>query len=455
MGKFVLTLALVAAFTACEPGPRSADGGAGTGDQETAHVELSCRACHSGAPIPGREAAVPAGSCTASGCHEAGGPDQVQVATVTFPHRDHGEGGDIDASCAGCHAHDRGDAPLVASVDACALCHVGEVTGGRSQECRLCHVQPDHARLTSQGVAVSHSELPWTEIGCVRCHYDVAEAETDVAGATCRQCHEDLAALNAQAVGLDLHPVHVGMACTSCHVKDMHEVRAMSSAVELVCSDCHRAAHAVRLDGSAGPASETCAGCHDGVHAPQQRLLLGIRPDGGAMPSVKFLAGITCRSCHVPPAGPQARPEEPIRGQATACAGCHPAEYETVLEWWIDGSRARLQSVGRYVDGAARSLTGRSDSATALLGAARDRVTLVREAGAQHNLELSDRLMREAVELARDGYRAAGESAPAPPDLGRVPHIGMCSYCHYEPGGPWDFEAMPDDFHRDVLAPGR
>jgi nitrate/TMAO reductase-like tetraheme cytochrome c subunit len=418
---------------------------------ETAHADLACRACHNGAPIPGREAAVPSASCQASGCHEAGGPEEVYLATVTFPHRGHGQDGAIKTTCASCHTHPEGRAPLEASVDACALCHVGEVTGGRSQECRICHTRPDHARLTSQGVAVSHSQLPWTEIGCVRCHYDVAEAETEVASATCRQCHEDLTALNSAAVGRDLHPLHGGVTCTSCHMKNIHEVRAMSSAVDLVCSDCHRQAHAINLRTEDPPDRQLCAACHDGVHAAQQRLLLGIRPDGGVEPSEKFLAGITCRSCHIPTTV-TSDPSDAIRGQATACAGCHAQEYTQVLDWWLDGIRARLAASQAYVEQAARALDSPPDSAARLMRDAQAMVTLVAEAGGQHNLELADRLLREAVTRARQAYGVAGQRAPGIPDLGRVPHSGMCSYCHYSPGEPWNFENMPDEFHRSIMS---
>lgn len=82
-------------------------------------------------------------------------------------------------------------------------------------------------------------------------------------------------------------------------------------------------------------------------------------------------------------------------------------------------------------------------------------VGLVEEAGGHHNLELSDRLMRQAVSRAREAYQVAGQPAPAPPNLGRAPHSGMCSYCHYRADDPWDFGAMDDDFHRSALSRGR
>jgi hypothetical protein len=299
-------------------------------------------------------------------------------------------------------------------------------------------------------VAVSHSQLPWTEIGCVRCHYDVAEAETEVAGTSCRQCHDDLANLNEVAVGRDLHPLHEGVNCTSCHEKNIHVVRAMSSAVNLICSDCHRRAHDIGLRGDHVPSPAMCDECHTGVHAAQQRLLLGIRPDGGVVPSEKFMAGITCRSCHIPTAA-TTDSVTPIRGQATACAGCHNQEYTRVLDWWLRGIRSRLAASRSYVDRAAGALDPAPDSAATLIREAQAMVKLVADAGGQHNLELADRLLREAVTRARKAYDIAGRTPPAIPDLGRVPHSGMCTYCHYSTDEPWDFETMPEDFHQTIM----
>jgi hypothetical protein len=63
--------------------------------------------------------------------------------------------------------------------------------------------------------------------------------------------------------------------------------------------------------------------------------------------------------------------------------------------------------------------------------------------------------MREAVAQAQDAYRLAGIPVPSGPDLGRVPHTGLCTYCHYDPREPWNFEAMAEDFHQRVLRLGQ
>jgi hypothetical protein len=446
MGRSLLIASLVLLFTACEVVER---------DPADPHAGLACASCHQGATGERGRAKVAEAACTASGCHDDRGPTEVRFATVAFPHRDHARGAPVALTCAGCHTHDRGEDPIRASVDACALCHVGQLTGAEPQECRLCHVDPNHSQLTSQGVAISHSQLPWIEIGCVRCHYDLASPDLGVTPQTCRQCHDRLERLHERAVGLDLHPVHAGLTCTACHARNIHHMEAMSSAVNLVCADCHMEAHRVPLRPGGVPPSEFCSDCHLGVHAPQQRLLLGIRPDGRTMPAEHFIAGITCRSCHLAADRAARDPALAIRGQATSCAGCHEREYERILRWWMDGVNVRVSASSGFIDRAARQLAQAPDTALHLVRVSREMVALVAEAGGQHNLELSDRLMREAVAQVQDAYRLAGQAPPPAPDLGRVPHTGLCSYCHYDPREPWNFEAMAEDFHERVLRLGR
>lgn len=442
MGKSLLILVTTTLLVGCTGGGDAARSAADP------HADLACATCHSGPQGERGRATVPAASCKNSGCHAYGGPEEVKVASVQFPHRGHAAGTAIEPSCAGCHTHESGSEPLEASVDACALCHLSEVTSADAQECRLCHGQSEHAELTSSGVTVAHSELPWLEIGCVRCHYDVSAGDTEVTGQTCSQCHQDMEALNEEAVGRDLHPIHDGLTCTACHEAGIHEVRAMSSVVDLVCSDCHTEEHGIDLEGGSWQAPDLCTTCHLGVHSAQQRLVLGIRPDSGVTPSAKFLAGITCRSCHIPP---EVRTTQPIRGRAEACAGCHPPEYERVLGWWEEGVRLRLDLTGDYLDMAEGQVGPTSDRAAELLQQARAMLRLVRQGGGQHNLEMSDQLMRDAADKVHQAYAAAGRPAPPEPDLGRSPHMGLCSYCHYESTQMWNLRDMPEDFHRTVM----
>lgn len=454
MGRSLLTALLLVLAAACGGGPQDALEPTSTDETSAAqaraadpHADVSCAGCHRGTALSGRLGAVPREACATSGCHTDDGPAQVTVANATFHHRDHGRTTDIQPTCAGCHTHESGEEPLVASVDACALCHISAVSGTDELACRTCHVSPDHTALTSQAVPVAHSMLPSLEAGCVRCHYDVAEATTVVQPERCASCHANAQQVIARGTGVDMHPSHGGVSCTSCHEAGMHQVRAMSSAVALVCVDCHTTAHDVAA--ADFPSSMTCTSCHANEHFAQQQLLLGMLPTGDGAPSVKFIAGVTCRSCHIPEGAPETG--EPIRGTAQACASCHPNEYERVLDWWLAGARQRAARARSYLDTAMRELTTSDDSVQTLLARSNRMLSLVEEAGAQHNLELSDRIVHDVVQNAASAYRLARHRAPPRPELGTSAHVGTCTYCHYRTDGPLDYRSMPEDFHRRVL----
>ncbi|HSL69873.1 MAG TPA: cytochrome c3 family protein, partial [Longimicrobiales bacterium] len=443
MGRRLLIGVLAALAFGCtrtEPPPAGASADSAgnltaVSAEPSAHEQLSCTACHQGPRADGERGAVPRAACTTSGCHSDGGPAEVELAATRFEHRAHGAQGVVEPTCAGCHTHAQGSRRLTPNVDACALCHRDELSGEDSRDCRTCHQDPEHVTLTNQGVPVPHASLPWLETGCVRCHYDVAEPKATVALRKCRDCHNQLEEVTARGIATNLHPKHAGLSCTSCHEESAHHVRGMSSAVSLQCADCHTRAHEQPL--SAGRHSaETCASCHGNVHDPQQRLMLGLLPEGGASPSSKFLAGMTCRSCHVPTARDSA---VAVRGQAEACASCHSSEYRTVLTWWLDGVKQRGQLTSAYTTNAVRALSAAPDTAQALAQSAAAMVKLVNDAGGHHNLELSDRIFREAIRRVAAAYQAAGRSAPPPPELGSPVHYGLCSYCHYDPKDPWNY----------------
>lgn len=416
----------------------------------TGHKGMACGSCHAGPKADFGRASVPRQTCVASGCHEDGGPEQVRTGTIAFPHRGHGQQGTVIPSCAGCHDHHSGAEALHVEVGACALCHVAAMSGDKSSDCKLCHDRPEHVALTSQGLPIPHGSLPWVETGCVRCHYDVAEPLVHVSLRKCATCHADLNAITAGGIGSDLHPTHSGLGCLSCHQEGAHRVRAMSSAVSLVCADCHAVAHRLRLPEQFQD-NGACSACHRTVHQAQQRLFLGLMDEQStAAPSSKFMAGVTCRSCHVRKPGTDST-SAPIRGQAPACAACHSKEYQRVLDWWIRGTRARSGDLLNFTARAAADLAGAPAPARELVQKARAMVQLVAAGGGEHNLELADRIFRTASDQVLEAYRLAGRRAPAAPDLGTAAHEGLCTYCHYAPGDAWNYRQMPADFHKRVL----
>lgn len=449
--------------------------------EEDPHAEYLCSACHeyvessqsllslSRYTHPDSlsvRAPASAARCSDSGCHEDVGPREITYRSVTFPHRRHGLGpepdGDdgedatqpyVEMSCAGCHGHDSGTEPLSVSTDACSLCHLNEQSAGNQGECRQCHTVMDQAGQVSATLQIPHEGLPWIDGGCIRCHYDVSQASTVPRDNTCVNCHLDDPALARAEADEAIHAQHVDVGCSSCHTAEAHRVQGMTTAVNLDCAGCHLEAHEVEVTDT-WPERGTCISCHADSHEVQQRLLLGVIPGRPqADPSEKFMQGLNCGSCHIPPdeGGPTlASADEGVHGSAQSCQTCHLDEYDMVLDWWEEGADARLDRV-RGMIARARSRLRSSEGGLAAVDSAAALVALVDSAGAVHNLPLSHRMMVDAVETVIRGYGAAGVSPERAPELGRQPSQGLCSYCHYRIDDPWLFEDMSGEFHRKVM----
>jgi predicted CXXCH cytochrome family protein len=444
-----VALAIAGMLTAACGGPPA--GAVARPDAEEGHRNLICVDCHDG-PLADRGLAqAPGESCATAQCHTEGGPREARIGSVVFAHRDHGgDSTQVAISCTGCHTHADAQAPLVAEVDACSFCHIGEQAAGPAGECRLCHQNLEHAGVTSQQVAVPHDDLPWMDGGCVRCHYDVTEPPAEISVLRCGSCHDDIDEAVTQGLGTDLHENHTATSCISCHEEGAHRIQAMSSAVQLSCVDCHRQEHDVAVTADF-PDAVTCNYCHSDAHEAQQRLLLGVVTELEApRPSAKFMDGLTCRSCHQ--AAPGSDPAVAVAGNDATCVECHRREYRRVEDWWIEGSEQRLRRVEAFAATASTRLgEDPGPDAAAELAAAASMLELVRSGGAVHNLALAHRLMEEASSRIGEAYRLAGRSVPAAPDLGREPSTGLCSYCHYRVNEPWLFQEMSGAFHREVM----
>lgn len=451
------------------------------GMAEDPHAEYLCSACHeyvensqsllslSRYTHPDSisvRAPASAARCSDSGCHEDMGPREITYESVTFPHRRHGLGpepdGDteddaeqpyVEMSCAGCHGHASGTEALSVSTDACSLCHLNQQSAGNQGECRQCHTVMDAAGQVSPTLQIPHEGLPWINGGCVRCHYDVSQASTVPRDNTCVNCHLDEPSLAYAEADTAVHAQHVDVGCSSCHTAESHQVQGMTTAVNLECASCHLEVHEVEVTES-WPERTTCVSCHADSHEVQQRLLLGVIPGRSrATPSEKFMQGLNCSSCHISPrdGGPSLdAPDDGVHGSALSCQTCHLPEYDVVLEWWEEGSDARLNRVRSMVS-RARSRLRASESGLPAVDSAAALLALVDSAGAVHNLELSHRMMLDAVETVIRGYNAAGVAPERAPDLGRQPSQGLCSYCHYRIDDPWLFQDMEGEFHRKVM----
>ncbi len=411
------------------------------------HVELACATCHEGpTSIATHRASVPDGACLAAGCHSDGGPYRATRHGVTFRHRGHG-GLDVGAACANCHVHAPGEVRLPGSSDACYLCHADAVSGRDPSACRECHISPTHISLTPDGTAIPHERFARLGVSCTRCHYDAANVETHVDERRCTGCHVEpwtsdadgpprpqpspLETLTADPTDRQaLHDVHRGLSCTRCHERPVHAIEAMSGVVALDCAICHPGDHEIEL--TAEEAAEGCHSCHDEVHVDIQRFVLGLADETNAVPSAKFLDGMSCRGCHrgaAPDGVNGAQRAHAVRAGAAECIACHPDGYDRVLEWWQEGIRMRRASLEALIN----SLRDRGVSAASLDHAEARLAEITVELGV-HNLELAHRIF-EDVWKAISGADGA-EIDPAASDgiariLGPHPRRGTCSHCHY------------------------
>ena len=407
-------------------------------ERSLGHEDILCRDCHSGVRA---EAHVPEEACLA--CHPAESLAEPE-AGAGFEHGSHGAADPVEMDCVACHTHEVGSTTLGTGRESCVLCHADDLDGTDSGACRSCHPALPASVVTSQGVPLRHGVLEWMDEACVRCHY-VVSAPPGIRD-DCGPCHGEPPVPDA-GPDADLHPSHLQVACTSCHEGGEHRIAAMSAAVSVACDDCHDAPHQAE-PGFAADGPGVCGACHAQVHQAQQRLFLGSSAgDLGSEASMKFQAGLSCRSCHVEAAASDAHGM-----RAASCGTCHEPRYGRVTDWWTVGGRERAETVAAYLEGARQALAeaGRPGDTTEL-ERARAWVALVVEGGAQHNPSLSHRLLRESLDRAVDAWRASGAIIPLPPVLGVEPRPGECSFCHYDM--PFQelavFRGTPHDFHRD------
>lgn len=381
-GLRALSVALAAALAAC-----------GRGGAAAPHAAVACVGCHRQGVGTDSLRDVPDRSCTASGCHAAGGPDTVQVRMVRFAHRAHPADSGTVARCAACHTHQPDSVRLTAGTAACASCHARDIARRDDRACAMCHANALHTRTTSEDLRLPHEQLRDANVSCTRCHYRLL----DTSGP-----------------------------------RPVHRVVAMSSTVRLDCLECHALTHRPRLPADTLPDS-TCGDCHRAVHQDAQRMILGVLPGQALEPSAMFMGGVTCRSCHVVPGQPAPQPGRSRRGSPAACTGCHGGAWNGVLARWGRGYGRRRDMVQSYLAAARRTL---GDSAAApevqrRLEQAAGLMAFVERAGPLHNLPVTDRLLRRALALGREAYAAARRDAPVVPQLGPAVATGTCLSCHY------------------------
>jgi hypothetical protein len=407
--------------------------GAGCGRSRAAknpHADVACVGCHRGQPTRFGRSGVPDVACSSRACHPNGGPDTARIAMVSFPHSRHPMSEERAVPCAACHTHRPGSTVLQADSSTCALCHFDQIAGSRDAGCATCHPTPRHTVESSQGVQLSHGMLQQARVPCTRCHYRLVEGDTSVAIARCATCHVSSPPQKLPSAD-SAHAEHPELSCRSCHERVTHRVVAMSGSIDLECLDCHAHRHRRPIPADTSRAAK-CSDCHAGVHAEQQRLLLGLMPGQPLEPSLMFVGGVTCRSCHVVPEAPRLAAGAELKPTAASCIGCHGTAWSGVLGRWERGYERRRGWIDAYLRAAETALGGGGPSdALARLAEARGLMAYVQRAGAPHNLAAADRIMRTALSLGAEAYRLARRPAPPPPELGPPVRPGSCVSCPY------------------------
>jgi hypothetical protein len=118
-----------------------------------------------------------------------------------------------------------------------------------------------------------------------------------------------------------------------------------------------------------------------------------------------------------------------------ACLACHGVRYANILPAWQEEMTRRKARVERIVTGV-EGVRGRAPVRTraevdSLLGLARENLDLVAVGGGAHNVAYADRLLRSAVDLARQAVAAGGlPYEVGRPDLGPALEENTCLQCH-------------------------
>jgi hypothetical protein len=424
------------------------------------HAALRCDECH--APR-GEDGAV--GFASAEACRTCHPPEEmspiVETDGIRFPHRPHWNLlAGLESPCSACHTHDGPDADLSIDESSCYLCHA-VIPGPDSKmhaaffeeaSCLECHGPETHEALVGTTVPVDHGAILSRGIECTICHHSMLEGSGAVPELVCRSCHGAPGALDVTAAARNgdvatLHQQHFREgrepACGRCHDGLEHREVGVATAAALVCESCH-----------APGDPDLTAPLDSTVHRPQQLLYAGLASEHERMlPAGKFAARVSCAACHSSESMSRSDPAASIGAMDAECVACHGPGFSGLLENWVRGMRSRTLSVGRYVRDAAESPRVRAVSgADSAAQAALRHWHMVDAGNGVHNIPAAHALLAQALDEARESWKAAGGQAPPPPFLGPDPAVETCSRCHYGiEESRVDFAGEPFDHRTHVI----
>ena len=299
-----------------------------------------------------------------------------------------------------------------------------------------CHPSPPN--LEYEGVPIDHEKIVRDLVSCSKCHSDVVEGDGAAEEQRCWSCHNVAERMEEFDNPTHIHEVHIAehnVPCQLCHTEIQHKVVALEETLEL-----------------------DCGTCHSGAHGSQQALVSGSGGHGVEdTPSRMFLARVTCESCHALPGEIEGHESVSVAGEAT-CLSCHGIEFAGILPGWQEELGIRMEAVSGAV-ARVRQALGSSPPAPAdsLLRGAEENLELVRVGRGAHNVPFADRLLRAAVQMAREAATAGGaDPRLASVSLGQPMEVGSCQSCHFgvDGGGVVSFQGREFPHRRHTVNAG-
>jgi len=357
-------------------------------------------------------------SCLRSGCHiEDELVGELEFLGVRYNHLEHlGElrrGKQLQ--CASCHSQMvQGDHVAVTKAT-CFLCHFKEQPDGEPLAgCTGCH--QDLPRLVSDvGLVVDHPQYVEDLVSCQSCHEQVTSGLGEAEESRCFNCHNEVEHVEQRVDITLMHEVHIAernVECTQCHKPIDHRIQTLHVESKLDCESCHQ-----------------------NSHEAQRQLYAGVGGHGvDDRPDPMFAAQVSCKACHELSRTVDAHATVTEAGEAS-CMSCHGVRYANILPAWQDAMTSRVRIAERFLTDI-RSVSGAASvrsraQVDSLGGLAADNISFVQQAGAAHNVQYSDELLRASVTVLQEAIRL-GDLPVANPnrDLGPRVTADGCSACH-------------------------
>jgi hypothetical protein len=185
-----------------------------------------------------------------------------------------------------------------------------------------------------------------------------------------------------------------------------------------------------------------CAACHKSSHVG----VMGVYAGGGgrgapASPARMFELRVQCLACHTAPVNVDAASAalgQTYRPSDTACAACHGARYDGLIDRWRTSFAAMRETLGSKVRTARATLAAATahaghGRARALVDDADFNLRLVSVGNGAHNPFYAANLLRRASGWLDEAVALVGKPAPKAADA--LVRGGYCATLCHEPAG--------------------